>query len=91
MLPFDHYHLQILIMPARLVRHRSIVPAVDREEIKGSYWGTFLGNLLKMLNRCGDARSRCPDRVVPVESFNHASLTEYMKRIDSSVKVCFDF
>ncbi|KAL3986200.1 mbt repeat family protein [Acanthocheilonema viteae] len=75
-------------MPPRIVRHRSVVPAVHREQVKGSYsWGTFLGNLLRTLNRSGDVRLRCPDTVVPVESFHEASLVEYMRSIDTSVKV----
>ncbi|CAG9529964.1 unnamed protein product [Cercopithifilaria johnstoni] len=74
-------------MAPRLVRYRSVIPAVDQERIKGNYsWGTFLGGLLRTLSRSGDVRSRCPEYIVPVESFHEAPLIEYMKDIDTNVE-----
>ncbi|VDK78801.1 unnamed protein product [Litomosoides sigmodontis] len=76
-----------LVMSPRLVRCRSIVPAIYREQIKCNYsWGTFLGNLLRLLNRSGGVRSRCPDFVVSVESFHKAPLIEYMKCVNEDMK-----
>lgn len=73
-------------MSPRFINNRSIVPAVYREQIKGSYsWGTFLANLLKSHIR--GVRSRCPDSVVSVESFHKAPLVEYMRCIDANMKV----
>ncbi|EFO24701.2 hypothetical protein LOAG_03783 [Loa loa] len=75
-------------MPSKFIRYRSLIPVVDQESIKDSYcWNAFLEEILVKLDRCGDVNSRCPAYVVPVEYFYQAPFAEYMKYIDTSVKI----
>uniref|UniRef100_A0A1I7VZ48 Scm-like with four MBT domains protein 2 n=1 Tax=Loa loa TaxID=7209 RepID=A0A1I7VZ48_LOALO len=77
-----------LMMPSKFIRYRSLIPVVDQESIKDSYcWNAFLEEILVKLDRCGDVNSRCPAYVVPVEYFYQAPFAEYMKYIDTSVKI----
>lgn len=80
------------MLSSKFVRYRSIIPVVDREPIESSYcWDAFLEKLLAKLDRSGDVNSRCPAYVIPVECFYQAPFAEYMKYIDTSVKVSFNF
>ncbi|VDM19934.1 unnamed protein product [Wuchereria bancrofti] len=77
-----------MMMSSEFVRYRSIVPVVSQEAVEGSYcWDTFLEKVLAKLDRSGDVNSRCPAYVVPVEYFYQAQFAEYMKYIDTSVKI----
>uniref|UniRef100_A0A915PQE6 BAH domain-containing protein n=1 Tax=Setaria digitata TaxID=48799 RepID=A0A915PQE6_9BILA len=73
---------------AKFVRYRPVVPVVDQKPVEGSYcWDEFLEKLLIKLDRSGSVNSRCPTDVVPVECFYQAPFAEYMKYIDTSVKI----
>ncbi|MCP9260738.1 Mbt repeat protein [Dirofilaria immitis] len=72
----------------KFVRYRPIVPVIDQEPIEDSYcWDAYLEKILVKLDRPGDVNARCPTYVVPVECFYQAPFAEYMKYIDTSVKI----
>lgn len=76
----------------KFVRYRSVVSVIDRKSVEESYsWEAYLEKILVKLDRPDKFDCRCTDYVVPAQCFYQAPFAEYMKYIDSSVKVSSDF